>query len=201
MEPNSEEKIMKAAIKEFAQFGFDGARIDRIAKKAGINKAMIYYYHKGKESLYEKILESLYRGLLEHLSTSIPEMRKPDEQIIAAIGAFMDHINGVDENFIRIMLREIASGGKYFTKLALPKLILPILTLMQGLIRKGKDQGLLKDIHDYYSFLTIVGAVVFFNAIRITIGETEIGKMLFSGNYRDDYKRNLLMIMTSGILK
>lgn len=54
------EKIIKAAQREFAQYGYEGARVDRIAQKAKINKAMIYYHYKSKENLYESLLSKVY---------------------------------------------------------------------------------------------------------------------------------------------
>ena len=50
-ELDSRERILDAARSEFAEKGFDGARVDEIAKRADVNKALIYYYFKGKDEL------------------------------------------------------------------------------------------------------------------------------------------------------
>ena len=64
MEPQStEEKIIASALAEFAEHGYEGARVDRIADRAGVNKAMIYYHYKGKENLYEKIIRDTAEGI------------------------------------------------------------------------------------------------------------------------------------------
>lgn len=57
---NSKEKIINVAEEIFAEKGFDGARVDEIAKKAGVNKALIYYYFDSKDD----ILKSLFITLL-----------------------------------------------------------------------------------------------------------------------------------------
>lgn len=54
-------KIMAAAREEFAAHGLAGARIEAIAKRAGIAKQLIYHYFSGKEALFEATLESKYR--------------------------------------------------------------------------------------------------------------------------------------------
>jgi AcrR family transcriptional regulator len=54
-------KIMAAARDEFAAHGLAGARIEAIAKRAGIAKQLIYHYFSGKEALFEATLESKYR--------------------------------------------------------------------------------------------------------------------------------------------
>lgn len=188
-------------MNEFAQFGFEGARIDRIALKAKANKAMIYYYYKSKENLYETILTNLYSTFFNELSSVIPKEKRPDNQLFSAINTFINYISSIDENYIRIMLREIADGGKYFKKLALPNLIIPMLTLIQGIIEEGKKKGQLKDIHEHFTYFMVVGSVVFFNAIKLTIGDTDFGKQIFSGNSVEVYKNNLISIFKSGILK
>ena len=53
------ERILNAAEAEFARKGFEGARIDKIAEAAGVNKALIYYYFKGKKALLEELIERL----------------------------------------------------------------------------------------------------------------------------------------------
>ena len=53
---NTREKIIKVAFQVFVEKGYDGARMQEIAEKAGVNKAMIYYYFNSKELLFEKII-------------------------------------------------------------------------------------------------------------------------------------------------
>ena len=59
-------RILGAATKEFARFGFGGARLNRIAKTAGANKRMIYYHVGDKEALYLAVLEGAY----DHIRTA-----------------------------------------------------------------------------------------------------------------------------------
>src|SRR5438552_18673995 len=56
----SQGAILAAARDEFAEFGLGGARMDRIAERAGVNKRLIYYYFEDKESLFEAVLEQAY---------------------------------------------------------------------------------------------------------------------------------------------
>jgi AcrR family transcriptional regulator len=54
------ERILSAALEEFAGFGLGGARVDRIAARAGANKRMLYYYFGNKEAMFLAVLESRY---------------------------------------------------------------------------------------------------------------------------------------------
>src|SRR5678815_1214195 len=61
----SQSTILAAARDEFAEFGLGGARMDRIAERAGLNKRLIYYYFSDKEALFQAVLEQAYRDIRE----------------------------------------------------------------------------------------------------------------------------------------
>src|SRR3569832_1411794 len=56
----SQAVILAAAQDEFAEYGLGGARMDRIAERAGLNKRLIYYYFEDKEKLFQAVLEQTY---------------------------------------------------------------------------------------------------------------------------------------------
>jgi AcrR family transcriptional regulator len=56
-------RILDAATREFARFGLGGARVDRIAARAGANKRMLYYYFGDKDALFLAVLEHAYEGI------------------------------------------------------------------------------------------------------------------------------------------
>ena len=55
--------ILQAAVREFSREGVAGARTDAIARAAGVNKALLYYYFKDKETLYGAVLDQVFGGL------------------------------------------------------------------------------------------------------------------------------------------
>ena len=59
----SQKDILGAALAEFAEHGLGGARMDRIAERACVNKRLIYYYFESKESLFLAVLERAYEGI------------------------------------------------------------------------------------------------------------------------------------------
>lgn len=68
MVTDSKEKILTTAIEVFSQKGFHGVRMDEIAAKAGINKAMIYYYFSTKENLYHDLLKRVLWQAFDRLT-------------------------------------------------------------------------------------------------------------------------------------
>jgi len=198
-EDNTLEKIEKGAITEFSQFGFDGARIDRIAQKAKINKAMIYYHFKGKEALYEHIVRKIVSGIYDVINPLIPEMPESIADFEYLLKGYSSYLGNLDENYIKIMLREIASGGKYFKKITVPVLLQPVMKKVMDMFTNGKKKGLFVDIHPLYTMLQLVGSVVFFNMFRTTIRDTPIADLIFQEDYVNKYTENLLRIYSGGI--
>ena len=201
MEPvHTEEKIKRAALKEFAQHGFEGARVDRIALKAKVNKAMIYYHYKNKENLYESILKEVYQAIFPLVIEKIPGEKKPDEKIEIIIGEFINFIQELDQDFVRMMLRELSSGGKYFKKIMFPGVIVPLLNFIETLFSDGARTGIFKGVNPHYTFLQTFGSIIFFNALRTVLADTADGAVLFPENCFEEYKLNLLKILKTGIL-
>jgi TetR/AcrR family transcriptional regulator len=102
-------RILKAALTEFAQYGLAGARVDRIARRARVNKAMIYYYFSSKKTLHKETIR-------EHFAALLTEVR----QAVAVSGRFEDVLKALAEvyaaafsdkpEFANILIRELADS-------------------------------------------------------------------------------------------
>lgn len=75
---NSKQKILDAALKEFATFGFEGARVDRIAEEAGINKALLFYYFSSKQNLYHTVITEVMFDFIPKVQNVIRESSTPE---------------------------------------------------------------------------------------------------------------------------
>lgn len=64
---SSEEKILSTAISIFLDKGYDGARMQEIADKAEINKALLHYYYRNKENLFVKSFEKIFNEFFSRL--------------------------------------------------------------------------------------------------------------------------------------
>jgi len=78
----SRDSIMEHAIAEFAAQGVAGARTASIAEAAGVNKALLYYYFKDKESLYSASLHAVFSGLFENVLPMLQSSLSPGEKIL-----------------------------------------------------------------------------------------------------------------------
>src|SRR6478752_10136484 len=74
--------ILQAAAHEFAEHGIAGARTDAIAREARVNKALLYYYFKDKETLYGAVLDDAFSGLKNTVFQVLDGPLPPGEKIM-----------------------------------------------------------------------------------------------------------------------
>jgi AcrR family transcriptional regulator len=86
-EKNTEQKILDAAKDVFQQKGMTGARMQEIADKAGINKALLHYYYRTKDKLFEKVFEIAFSIFLP----KVKEMMLSEKSIFEKIEFFVDN--------------------------------------------------------------------------------------------------------------
>src|ERR1700690_3534636 len=84
--------ILQAAAREFAEHGIAGARTEAIAREASVNKALLYYYFKDKETLYGAVLDDVFSGLKATVFRALDGDQPPREKILAYVGAYFDFI-------------------------------------------------------------------------------------------------------------
>ena len=197
--PSSEDKVMAAALNEFALHGFAGARVDRIAAKAKINKAMIYYHFKSKEKLYERIIKDVFDIISQKIKESAVAESEPNEALYAVFKNYITVLDSFSINIFQIIMREIASGGKFFKKTVLPVIATTIFPLIKQLIESAAKSRKIRDVDPYYTFLQIVGSILFFNIMRIPMTGTDLEKIIFKENYLNEYSDNLFKILKHGL--
>src|SRR3954468_113567 len=83
----SRDRLFAAAAAEFAARGYAGASVDRIARAARLNKAMIYYHFKSKGDLYREILSDMFQAVRVGVVTVASTTASPDEKIRGYIDA------------------------------------------------------------------------------------------------------------------
>lgn len=157
---NSTETIIKAATKVFADVGFAGARVDVIAKRAGVNKATIYYNIGNKEVLYSKVLHSIFIKPLTAFENLFKTTESPEEKIkvfIRSIAAAIDKNPGLPN----ILMWEHASGGSNLP----PEIVLIIATMLNYLtdiLEEGEKSGIFKKQNPLLIQLIIVATMTFY---------------------------------------
>jgi|WetSurMetagenome_2_1015567.scaffolds.fasta_scaffold05305_6 TetR/AcrR family transcriptional regulator len=109
--PDAGGLILRAAALEFAKRGFAGARVDEIARRAGVNKAMLYYHVGDKAALYERVILDTVSAVEASLKEALAREETPEGKILALARVF-ETVAATRPYMPRIMLREMALGGR-----------------------------------------------------------------------------------------
>ncbi len=159
-----EEHILKAAMDVFIEKGRDGARMQEIADKAGINKALLHYYFRSKENIYEKILQKVFIGFFSQLESLIQTSVSFADLLQGIITGLIDMFTA-NPNLHLFIFHELSQGGIMVSK------------MLESLAMEGKlnlPKWFVKRINEEYSagriarvdppqlILCIIGSCVYF---------------------------------------
>jgi TetR/AcrR family transcriptional regulator len=156
--------ILHAAAREFADHGIAGARTEEIAREARVNKALLYYYFKDKETLHGAVLESAFSGLKANVFQVLDSDRPPREKITAYVGAYFDFIAS-NQVYPRLMQREMmrAREGRspHFDKL-IKSYFQPIFVRLSEVLRQGIAAGEFRNVDPVHFVPSMVAMIVFY---------------------------------------
>ncbi len=107
----SRNAILHAALAEFARQGLAGARMDAIADAAGVNKALLYYYFRDKETLYRAILDTFFEPLVARILAVCQRPGSAGERFLAYASAHFDAI-AESQYYAHIFMSELMSAGR-----------------------------------------------------------------------------------------
>jgi AcrR family transcriptional regulator len=158
---NTKDKIIQAAYKEFSEKGFDGARMQKIAERAKINKAMLHYYFKDKETLYETVIEYFHLLFNEIIAEKNVEANTRKAFLKQTIDAYY-HIFFEYPDFKKIFIQELASGLKTMKKIYSKqakeiKKIAEKFFLLNKIKELQKNNEIRNDIDEEHIMLSIIG--------------------------------------------
>jgi AcrR family transcriptional regulator len=154
--------ILAAAIKEFTEKGFEGARVDRIADRAGVNKRMLYHYFGNKQALYVAVLEGSYASIRTaehglHLTDRDPIDGMTD------LVLFTWHYYLAHPEFLSLLNTENLHRAKFLKRSArIFELNSPLIEQISMLLKRGVNQGVFRDNLDPLEVYVTIAALGFF---------------------------------------
>ncbi|MBH1942166.1 TetR/AcrR family transcriptional regulator [Mobilitalea sibirica] len=80
----TKDRIFQAALKQFAQHGFEGARMEKIAAEVGINKASLYFHFKSKEEIFQELFQNIitkYQVKMKQIMADTKDLSTKDKLI------------------------------------------------------------------------------------------------------------------------
>ena len=155
--------ILEAAVREFAREGVAGARTDAIARSAGVNKALLYYYFKDKEALYQAVLDEVFSGVRVAIEQALSQPLPPRERLQAYVRAHFDYIAS-NPLYPRIVHAEFLRAGRSpagMQRIA-KEYFRPIFSQLSSLLQEGVQAGEFRPVNVMHFIPSMVSVIVFY---------------------------------------
>jgi AcrR family transcriptional regulator len=164
------ESILRAAIKVFAQYGYEGGSVEKISQQAKSFDRMIYYYFGSKESLFVEVLETIYRRMNDAEAQLAIDVSKPLPALEQVIHFVLDYYRNHPE-FVTLLNTENLHKGKHIVKsLRAREYSSPAITVIHDILRTGVSQGLFRgDLSARNVYLLIAATGYFYMSNRYTL--------------------------------
>lgn len=179
-ELNTEQKILAAAEEVFLQEGYSGARMQLIADKAAINKAMLHYYFRSKDALFEKVFD-------ENAQTFFPEVM----EIMDSEFSFIEKVETFIDRYIDMLCKKpflplfvMNTINQKEKDEFIKKLPLEIPQKLMASYFTDHSKGLVRDINPMQFMLSLMGMCVFpfltkpMVKMSFGINETDFGMLM-----------------------
>lgn len=158
----SPDRILAVAALEFAERGYAGARVDRIARRARVNKAMLYYHFGSKQALYRALLRQTFSRAAQRLQSVAASDAPPAQKIERVIGELAAFI-AEHAFFPAIMLREVAEGGAHLDADTL-RALAAVPAAVGAIVQQGVEQKALRSVHPIAAYFTMFAPIVMYLA-------------------------------------
>ena len=165
--------ILKAAERIYADYGLAGARTDAIAAAAGVNKALLYYYFKSKEDLYQAAIGSQLREFKQQTEKLLSAKGPAGPILLRYISYHFDFI-GRHPYYPRMFQRMMMEGDRNLERIVREH-SMPLKDLLVALLRRGMRSGEFRRLDPEHTLVSIAGLTGhYFNiapAIRAITGQ------------------------------
>ncbi|HVP49570.1 MAG TPA: TetR/AcrR family transcriptional regulator [Bryobacteraceae bacterium] len=155
--------ILQAAIQEFAQHGMSGARTDSIAQAARVNKALLYYYFKDKETLYGAALDYAFSQLKDHMMQVLDRDLPAGEKILTYVTMYFDFLaeHKFNRDLVQREMMRAGHGSPHLQRIA-KNYFQPLFLRLGGVIREGIASGEFRPVDPVHFVPSMIALVVFY---------------------------------------
>lgn len=154
--------LLDAAVAEFARYGFEGGRVDRIASQAGVNKQLVYHYFGSKTDLYRVALEEVYRNIREREQELHLADVEPEEAMRRLVGFSFDYLAEHPE-FIALINDENRMGAPHLKSSdKVAEMHSPLVRLVEETLTRGVRAGVFNDRFGPVNLYLSIAALSFF---------------------------------------
>ena len=152
--------ILEAAARIFAESGLAGARTEAIAAAAGVNKALLYYYFKDKESLYVAVVEDHFRAFNDEAVELLTSPGSARTILLKYAGLHFDFIAS-RARYAPLYQQLMTTGGKPLKHLV-QKYLVPRSKALDALLERGMRGREFRRADRMHAAVSLAGVIVFY---------------------------------------
>lgn len=194
MENESKGRLLNAAIQLFAEHGYEGVSIRRLAETAGVNSALISYHFHGKNGLYRSILEKQAHKIQTFIETFESGQHSP-RVTIEHYTLLIFGIHQGSPSFAKILCRELLNQSAPFTEIVQEK-IKTLYAILRDALRRGVEEKQFRsDLKLDQTVVLLAGTVNFYFLSRPINSQVVAQEQHFA----DEYLSEVLRIFFTGI--
>jgi TetR/AcrR family transcriptional regulator len=170
--------ILKAAERVYAEHGLAGARTEAIAAAAGVNKALLYYYFKSKDALYQAVVGSQVHEFQQRAREILSAKGPAGPILLQYVGYHFDFI-GTHPHYPRIFQRMMMESDRRLERL-IREHSMPLKELLVAVLGRGIRSGEFSHVNKGHTIVSISGLTThYFNiapAFRMITGQDPYSK-------------------------
>jgi len=186
---DSRTALFRAAALEFSDRGYDAAGTDRIAARARVNKAMLYYHFGSKRDLYLEVVRDMLRAVGARARAIADGSGTAEQKLDAWIATIVEEA-AARPWFPPIMLRELASGAPHFDADTF-QMMNDVFAAVRDVIAQGQREGAFRDVDPLLTHLTIMPPILIFFVRERVLAAARLTKGLAEPRQVDQFVRHM----------
>ena len=188
-------RILDAATNEFAGKGLAGARVNEIARRARINKRMLYHYFGDKEALWLAVLEEAYLNIRSNEQKLDVSRLAPKLGMRRLIEFNLSYVHSHPE-FISLLLTENVHRARYLRRSRKVRALhTSLLDVITDLLARGRRAGVFRDRVDAAELYITIAALSFFYFSNIHTLSMIFGRDLNESAARRRHRRHVVNVV------
>lgn len=197
----SQSSILAAARDEFAQHGLGGARMDRIAERAGVNKRLIYYYFDDKDRLFQAVLEQAYRHIRDEERQLNLLAVKPAEAVRRLVEFTWDYYLANPEFLSLLNSENLQSARHLQNSKRAREMNSPLIATLGEILERGRKEGTFRGgVDPLQLYVSIAGLAYFYLSNHFTLSAI-FGRDLMTAKAKNERLTHMCDVILGYVLR
>lgn len=197
----TQQAILAAARDEFAKLGLGGARVERIAERAGVNKKLLYYYFESKEHLFKAVLDDTYAHI-RHAERELHLADVPPVEAIRRLVEFTWNYYLDNPHFLSLLNAENMYGASHVLQLDhIREVNSPLMSTLGDVLERGRGEGVFRGGVDPLQLYISIAALAYFYLSNNATLSAAFGRNLMTPKALNERRSHVVEMVLGYLLR